>query len=59
MVSRVGRRLRIAHHSGYRYISDVHASFNEVRMTPSDADGQVLIYSSKEAAEAEFWLGEL
>ena len=43
MVSRVGRRLRIAHHSGYRYISDVHASFNEVRMTPSDADGQVLI----------------
>ena len=38
-----GRRLRIVHSSGYRYLSDVFASFNEARMTPQDADRQVLI----------------
>lgn len=43
MAKDLGRRLRIAHHSGFRYISDVNASFNEVRMTPADTDGQVLI----------------
>lgn len=42
-MNRIGRRLRIAHHSGYRYVSDVAASFNEVRMTPAESDGQVLI----------------
>ena len=34
-----GRRLRITHSTGYRYRSLVAASFNEVRMTPRDADG--------------------
>ncbi len=38
-----GRRLRIQHRTGYRYASDVVSSFNEVRMTPLDDDGQVLI----------------
>ncbi len=38
-----GRRLRIQHRTGYRYASPVVSSFNEVRMTPMDDDGQVLI----------------
>ncbi len=38
-----GRRLRITHRTGYRYIAPVVASFNEVRMTPRDADGQMLL----------------
>jgi transglutaminase-like putative cysteine protease len=38
-----GRRLRITHRTGYRYGSPVRASFNEVRMTPHDGDGQVLL----------------
>jgi transglutaminase-like putative cysteine protease len=38
-----GRRLRITHRTGYRYIAPVAASFNEVRMTPRDADGQMLL----------------
>ena len=38
-----GRRLRIQHRTGYRYASPVVSSFNEVRMTPVDDDGQVLI----------------
>ncbi len=38
-----GRRLRIQHRTGYRYASAVVSSFNEVRMTPMDDDGQVLI----------------
>jgi len=38
-----GRRLRIVHDSRYRYLSDVHASFNEARVTPLDLDRQVLI----------------
>jgi transglutaminase-like putative cysteine protease len=38
-----GRRLRIQHRTGYRYASPVVSSFNEVRMTPLDDDGQVLI----------------
>jgi len=38
-----GRRLRIQHRTGYRYASSVVSSFNEVRMTPLDGDGQVLI----------------
>lgn len=37
-------RLRITHHSGFRYASEVSASFNEVRMTPLDGGGQVLIH---------------
>jgi transglutaminase-like putative cysteine protease len=38
-----GRRLRITHRTGYRYVAPVVASFNEVRMTPRDADGQMLL----------------
>lgn len=38
-----GRRLRIQHRTGYRYASPVVSSFNEVRMTPQDSEGQVLI----------------
>lgn len=38
-----GRRLRITHSTGYRYSAPVLASFNEVRMTPRDADGQMLL----------------
>ncbi len=38
-----GRRLRIVHRSGYRYVTDVVASFNEVRMTPAEVGGQILL----------------
>lgn len=38
-----GRRLRIVHRSGYRYVTDVIASFNEVRMTPAEVGGQILL----------------
>lgn len=38
-----GRKLKITHRSGYRYITDVHASFNEVRMTPAEAGGQIVL----------------
>lgn len=38
-----GRRLKITHRSGYRYVTDVHASFNEVRMTPAEVGGQLLL----------------
>ena len=38
-----GRRLRITHHTGYRYSEAVDASFNEVRMTPLNGDGQTLL----------------
>jgi transglutaminase-like putative cysteine protease len=38
-----GRRLRITHRTGFRYEKPVVASFNEVRMTPRDADGQMLL----------------
>jgi transglutaminase-like putative cysteine protease len=38
-----GRRLRIVHESRYQYLTDVLASFNEVRLTPLDLDRQVLI----------------
>jgi len=37
------RRLRITHRTGHRYGAPVVASFNEVRMTPRDADGQMLL----------------
>ena len=38
-----GRRLEIVHRSGYRYVTDVVASFNEVRMTPAEVGGQLLV----------------
>ncbi len=39
----MSRRLRIQHRTGYRYASPVVSSFNEVRMTPMDDEGQLLI----------------
>lgn len=44
--ARRGRRLHITHRSGYRYAAPVDASFNEVRMTPQNRDGQVLLAHS-------------
>jgi transglutaminase-like putative cysteine protease len=41
--ARHGRRLRISHHTGYQYAAPVEASFNEVRMTPINGEGQVLL----------------
>ncbi len=38
-----GRRLRIMHSTGYRYAQVVEASFNEIRMTPISAEGQLLL----------------
>lgn len=38
-----GRRLHISHRSGYRYADLVDASFNEVRMTPENREGQSLL----------------
>jgi transglutaminase-like putative cysteine protease len=38
-----GRRLQVVHRTGYRYTSPVRASFNELRMTPSDDDRQRLL----------------
>jgi transglutaminase-like putative cysteine protease len=43
MQTRPGRRLHIAHRTGYRYADVVDASFNEVRMTPLSVDGQLLL----------------
>jgi transglutaminase-like putative cysteine protease len=48
MTGRAGRRLLIRHRTGFRYGDDVEASFNEVRMTPLTADGQLLISHSLE-----------
>ena len=28
--------MRVRHHTGFRYESDVHASYNEARLTPAD-----------------------
>ncbi len=36
-------RLEVNHHTGLRYSSAVNVSFNEVRMTPADSNGQILI----------------
>jgi transglutaminase-like putative cysteine protease len=38
-----GWRLRVRHHTGYRYASDVHASYNEARLTPPNTDTQAVI----------------
>jgi len=48
MNGHAGRRLLIRHRTGFRYGDDVEASFNEVRMTPLTADGQLLISHSLE-----------
>jgi transglutaminase-like putative cysteine protease len=35
-----GWRMRVRHHTGFRYESDVHASYNEARLTPADTATQ-------------------
>jgi len=41
-------RLRITHMTGFRYGGDVTASYNEARMLPVSADGQLVLYSNLE-----------
>jgi transglutaminase-like putative cysteine protease len=41
-------RLRIKHITGFRYGGDVTASYNEARMLPASADGQLVLYSNLE-----------
>lgn len=41
-------RLRIKHMTGFHYGGDVTASYNEARMLPSSADGQLVLYSNLE-----------
>jgi transglutaminase-like putative cysteine protease len=38
-----GWRLQVRHHTGYRYAKDVHASYNEARLTPPDTETQLVI----------------
>ena len=40
-----GWRLRVRHHTGFSYGSDVHASYNEARLTPPDTASQSVIES--------------
>lgn len=35
-----GWRLRVRHHTGFQYASDVHVSYNEARLTPADTASQ-------------------
>ncbi len=39
-------RLRIKHSTGFHYGGDVTASYNEARMLPVSADGQLVLYSN-------------
>lgn len=41
-------RLRIKHMTGFHYGGDVTASYNEARMLPTSADGQLVLYSNLE-----------
>jgi len=41
-------RLRIKHMTGFHYGGDVTASYNEARMLPASADGQLVLYSNLE-----------
>jgi transglutaminase-like putative cysteine protease len=41
-------RLRITHSTGFHYGGDVTASYNEARMLPVSADGQLVLYSHVE-----------
>ncbi len=41
-------RLRIKHITGFHYGGDVTASYNEARMLPVSADGQLVLYSNLE-----------
>jgi transglutaminase-like putative cysteine protease len=38
-----GWRLQVLHHTGYRYAHDVHASYNEARLTPPDTETQLVV----------------
>jgi transglutaminase-like putative cysteine protease len=41
-------RLRIRHETGFHYEGEVTASYNEARMLPVSADGQLVLYSNLE-----------
>ena len=41
-------RLRIKHMTGFHYGGDVTASYNEARMLPTSAEGQLVLYSNLE-----------
>ncbi len=41
-------RLRIKHMTGFHYQGEVTASYNEARMLPPSADGQLVLYSNLE-----------
>jgi transglutaminase-like putative cysteine protease len=41
-------RLRIKHMTGFHYGGDVTASYNEARMLPASAEGQLVLYSNLE-----------
>ena len=41
-------RLRIRHSTGFSYGGEVTASYNEARMLPASADGQLVLYSHLE-----------
>ena len=41
-------RLRIRHSTGFSYGGEVTASYNEARMLPASADGQLVLYSNLE-----------
>lgn len=42
------KRLRIRHETGFHYDGEVTASYNEARMLPVSADGQLVLYSNLE-----------
>jgi transglutaminase-like putative cysteine protease len=46
------RRLRVTHHTTYRYQSAVSASYNELRLTPRAAPGQTVLDSAVEVRPA-------
>lgn len=41
-------RLRVKHHTGFRYQGQVAASYNEARMLPGSGDGQLVLYANLE-----------
>ena len=42
------KRLRIKHSTGFHYAGEVTASYNEARMLPVSADGQLVLFSNLE-----------
>ena len=40
------KRLRIEHQTGFSYLGDVSASYNEARMLPGSTDSQFVLNSS-------------